>query len=237
MEKNKTGKYLKYAIGEIILVVIGILIALQINNWNENRKDNIIEEQILNEILISLKSDKEIFSMLKNRLMKKDSAIQKILDLREQQKLPFGKSFGGLMGVARQQINFTYDSSPYEALVSIGINKMSNKELLKAINNYYTQDLPRSIKFMELAKEKYIPKLERYEEQAIERGVLKKLFVKKDGDNKWSVQYQSDPNLLFADEQFYQSMINDFKYMENSLSRLRNLIKHNEKLIKLLEKK
>jgi len=38
MEKNKTGKYLKYAIGEIILVVIGILIALQINNWNEERK-------------------------------------------------------------------------------------------------------------------------------------------------------------------------------------------------------
>ena len=39
--ENKTGKYFKYAIGEIILVVIGILIALQINNWNENRKDQI----------------------------------------------------------------------------------------------------------------------------------------------------------------------------------------------------
>jgi Family of unknown function (DUF6090) len=38
MEKNKTGKYLKYAIGEIVLVVIGILIALSINNWNEIRK-------------------------------------------------------------------------------------------------------------------------------------------------------------------------------------------------------
>ena len=40
MEKNKTGKYLKYAIGEIVLVVIGILIALQVNNWNEQRKEN-----------------------------------------------------------------------------------------------------------------------------------------------------------------------------------------------------
>ena len=37
--ENKTGKYLKYAIGEIFLVVIGILIALQINNWNEDRKN------------------------------------------------------------------------------------------------------------------------------------------------------------------------------------------------------
>ncbi len=40
METGKTSKYFKYAIGEIILVVIGILIALQINNWNENRKIN-----------------------------------------------------------------------------------------------------------------------------------------------------------------------------------------------------
>jgi len=39
MQQNKTSKYFKYAIGEIVLVVIGILIALSINNWNENRKE------------------------------------------------------------------------------------------------------------------------------------------------------------------------------------------------------
>jgi len=53
MEKNKTGKYLKYAIGEIVLVVIGILIALSINNWNEQRKE-IIQEQ---KIPLQLKSE------------------------------------------------------------------------------------------------------------------------------------------------------------------------------------
>jgi len=38
--ENKTSKYFKYAIGEIVLVMIGILLALQVNNWNEARKDH-----------------------------------------------------------------------------------------------------------------------------------------------------------------------------------------------------
>ena len=48
--ENKTSKYFKYAIGEIILVVIGILIALQINNWNENRKINSQETVYLQDL-------------------------------------------------------------------------------------------------------------------------------------------------------------------------------------------
>jgi len=50
MEKNKTGIYLKYAIGEIVLVMVGILLALQVNNWNESRKDNTKEQQILSQL-------------------------------------------------------------------------------------------------------------------------------------------------------------------------------------------
>ncbi len=59
MEKNKTGKYLKYAIGEIILVVIGILIALWINNQNTEQKIEKEEIGILNNLLEGLYSAKE----------------------------------------------------------------------------------------------------------------------------------------------------------------------------------
>ncbi|MCJ7468163.1 MAG: DUF6090 family protein [Maribacter sp.] len=60
-DDNKTLKYLKYAIGEIVLVVIGILFALQINSWNQNRLERI--EEI--EILESMRTD---FIQTKNRV-------------------------------------------------------------------------------------------------------------------------------------------------------------------------
>jgi hypothetical protein len=59
MEKDKTGKYFKYAISEIILVVIGILIAVSINNWNENRKEKGIETASLTDIRKDLIQTKE----------------------------------------------------------------------------------------------------------------------------------------------------------------------------------
>lgn len=56
LTEGKTSKYFKYAIGEIILVVIGILIALQINTWNEIRKDKTAETGILTKLLEDLQS-------------------------------------------------------------------------------------------------------------------------------------------------------------------------------------
>lgn len=59
METGKTTKYLKYAIGEIVLVVIGILIALQINTWNQQRKENTTEQVILKRLQKEYKINKE----------------------------------------------------------------------------------------------------------------------------------------------------------------------------------
>ncbi len=57
MEQNKTGKYLKYAIGEIVLVVFGILIALSINNWNTSRINNDLEIFYIQGIIRDIETD------------------------------------------------------------------------------------------------------------------------------------------------------------------------------------
>ena len=57
LSENKTGTYLKYAFGEIILVVIGILIAIQINNWNENRKNQNELINIYHQVSLDIKND------------------------------------------------------------------------------------------------------------------------------------------------------------------------------------
>lgn len=59
MQKNKFTTYLLYAIGEIVLVVIGILIAVSINNWNQERQDRATELSILNGLLIECAAAKE----------------------------------------------------------------------------------------------------------------------------------------------------------------------------------
>ena len=58
LSEGKTGKYLKYAIGEILLVMIGILLALQVNNWNELRKKEDAEIQLYHKILGDLNSER-----------------------------------------------------------------------------------------------------------------------------------------------------------------------------------
>ncbi len=59
LTQGKTSKYLKYAIGEIVLVVIGILIALKINTWNQDQQNKKQEQQLLQQLLIEYNSNLE----------------------------------------------------------------------------------------------------------------------------------------------------------------------------------
>ncbi|MBO0330355.1 DUF6090 family protein [[Muricauda] lutisoli] len=66
LSERKTGKYLKYAIGEIVLVVIGILIALQINNWNEDKKDLQRAHRVLTNLSEEIRQDSTYFENVYN---------------------------------------------------------------------------------------------------------------------------------------------------------------------------
>ncbi len=78
MEQNKTGKYLKYAIGEIVLVVIGILVALQLNNWNEIRKNEDKFKAVLEQIYTVIDQDAEQLTLMQYGLAKQIVLIDSI---------------------------------------------------------------------------------------------------------------------------------------------------------------
>ena len=82
ISEGKTIKYVKYAIGEIVLVVIGILIALQVNNWNEQRKTEAKVESIFADIMDELISDIEETSMPMEYFALRDSTIQLVIQDR-----------------------------------------------------------------------------------------------------------------------------------------------------------
>jgi hypothetical protein len=75
MSENKTGKYFKYAIGEIVLVMVGILLALQVNNWNENRKEHSQQKILISQLLEDAKSDSSFYNNRFKAMQWVDSTI------------------------------------------------------------------------------------------------------------------------------------------------------------------
>ena len=78
--KSKFYKYLKYALGEIVLVVIGILIALQINNWNEENRKDVLFQDSLEQIYNGLKADIDNYDSLQKGLIKQIHLIDLVLN-------------------------------------------------------------------------------------------------------------------------------------------------------------
>jgi len=139
LAEGKTSKYLKYAIGEILLVVIGILIALKINNWNEQQKakaqtaiyvQNLIDD--LNKDIV--KYDEAIKSAhLKYQFCKEINAI-----INESKPIADTSTFViYIQSVGRLTIPAVTDNT-YKDLVSTGNLKLINdKNSIDAIRDYY----------------------------------------------------------------------------------------------------
>ncbi len=137
----RNTNYFKYAIGEIVLVVIGILIALQVNNWNEGRKDKKFEHEILSLIDQNLEQDSISLSA---EIAKSKLAIVLTGRLLEQVALKsYNDSLNYWMGKIISFERFRSQSSAYEMLKAKGLENISDKELQMALISYYDESLYR----------------------------------------------------------------------------------------------
>ncbi len=120
LSEGKTGKYLKYAIGEIVLVVIGILIALSINNWNENQKLDNIKQTYYHQL------EKDLDSEIKNlnsRIIELDESIGSYNAYREYSKNSNLQSIEIIQAIIKVDFTWTYlsfYSNTIETLESTG---------------------------------------------------------------------------------------------------------------------
>ena len=139
IKEGKTTNYIKYAIGEIVLVVIGILIALQINNWNDNRKESKELREYLYKIANNVKQDLEQVNGLKIRrdtvnskatrsgtaLMKRD--FSNIIDISQGQYVFY-------------EFYFIPNKSGFEALKnSPFLGKINNTKVDSLLTLYYSR--------------------------------------------------------------------------------------------------
>ena len=83
LAENRFSKYLLYAIGEIILVVIGILLALQIDNWNDERKDRDRERAYIKSFLVDLEKNRRELLLFIDDGREIFDGIGNILDMQE----------------------------------------------------------------------------------------------------------------------------------------------------------
>ena len=208
--ENKTSKYLKYAIGEIVLVVIGILIALQINNWNNHRIESNLESNILNEILVNL--EKDVINLnakikFNERKMKANRAVLK--QLRE--KIFFTDSMKSSYGSLIGRGVFQPITVAYENLKSKGIDIIKNDSVRIAISELYdfkyfylTEDLMADYMIMR---------------ELHEKEVYKNVRSKWDGQNYWAEpadlkELQNNDyfqEILFKSLAFYIYMNNNYR--------------------------
>lgn len=134
MEKNKTGKYFKYAVGEIVLVVIGILIALSINNWNEYRKDRIEEQVILKQLKEEYESN---LAQLESKIKMRNIVIEssrKTLSYIDNPEAAENDSI--LYNLARGGARPTFDPIKNDQVTSNKLSLIQNHKLRKLLSQW-----------------------------------------------------------------------------------------------------
>lgn len=146
MSQNQTGKYLKYALGEIILVMIGILLALQVNNWNEQRKNRNKESIYLNGIKNDLKSDAQNMALIISKFDDLNARFLLLDSLNKYELMnrSYLTELGPPMQLIAPPVKFRNNSGYFDSMISEGNSGLiSNVELLSNIQNVYNINYKR----------------------------------------------------------------------------------------------
>ncbi|WP_242156385.1 DUF6090 family protein [Aestuariivivens sediminis] len=148
LSEGKTTKYLKYAIGEIILVMIGILLALQVNNWNEKRIQSITLKKALGQVINDLKQDEETLKIYEE-MEHKHLQYLEALSNRHYNNIKLDSILHNL----DHYMYFLESDNAYSTLKSNGLfSEIKNEGLKSNLTNYYERvydDLGASTEFGE----------------------------------------------------------------------------------------
>ena len=152
--EGKLLRYLTYAVGEILLIIIGIMIALQLNNWNEDRKSRGIEIEIYQELLEDLKASHED---IKPGLERHERCLQDTYDVRDHilKKAPFQQDIVRKFVNADADDQFYPRTTGYDYLNSIGLHTLSNDDLRKAITSLFQLSFTRLVNLGPQASDQY----------------------------------------------------------------------------------
>lgn len=138
LSENKFSKYLLYAIGEIILVVIGILIALSINTWNEERNQKAVVTNVLKNIRYDLVADTLVYSEHLKNIPKVLDSAKFLLNSITLDTLSASLLFDKLPYTA---YNYTVKNQSYQKVINASITDFFEfSDLFDDINTYYTID-------------------------------------------------------------------------------------------------
>jgi len=137
LNQGQTGRYLKYALGEIILVVIGILIALQINKWNENSKSQKRIYNYFDKMLVEMRHNKGVLKSVQEVNLKFYEDVDRIARITAEKNpdsIPVLNSILGSLTVAGDiQVSFPVMDEFYEQDLQVAITNDSLKIYLNGL--------------------------------------------------------------------------------------------------------
>lgn len=219
-EQNKATAYFRYAIGEILLVVIGILIALQVNNWNTQRKKNNFELTTLREMDKALTEDSVIVAkFFEPRIEEQENAVTKLLKVIGNKEHISREDFTKLYEESQIRFAYRYNKGPYETLKSKGLDIISNDSLRSLISKTYEVRLPAFKLFIDIVQSEDIRLEDNLESRFLIYG------VKKNANGKWFVSPSVDLEKIYTNQAFLEILSNTEQEARNARSRINSIKK------------